>query len=215
MSRKKLSDSKKMLTSIGERLCYMERALGINGNQLAISIGISASYLSTLKYNKTKQGGKDFWHGIRNNFPEWGAFLRRETDNAPVIFTESKDSSMQTAEGKGLFGTTKFHDGPEGRVVVTEFAPGNKADHQDRDADPLLAAIADLKAIFDSGDPVLIPAIKANLAAFRQAARDKGTRQELAQLLKAHTVLMREVEELKRKGDAGAGVDDTGTDHTG
>ena len=52
--------------------------------------------------------------------------------------------------------------------------------------DPFIQAMSDIKEIFDSGDPILIPAIQANLNAFKRALlREK----QFAQILKENREL--------------------------
>jgi hypothetical protein len=135
---------------------------------------------------------------------------------------DTDEVPTQAAEDEGRSRNTIFHTSKMGQL--------------DEEIDPLLAAIANLKAVFDSGNPVLISAIQANLATFWKAANDKEIRQELKQLRKAYTELLKahaelskehaelskehaelsnEVRALKQRGDAGSGdLDDTGTDPT-
>ena len=64
----------------------------------------------------------------------------------------------------GLYGRTRHHEIEGKKQSVTLFEPKG-AD------DPFAEAVSGLRRIFDSRDPVLIPAIQANIRAFQISAR--------------------------------------------
>jgi len=61
----------------------MKNILGIRQRELAKNIGVTESYITSLKKAKIKYGGIKFWDGIRKNYPLWEPFLRGEEPNPP------------------------------------------------------------------------------------------------------------------------------------
>jgi hypothetical protein len=86
----------------------------------------------------------------------------------PVGHREAKDKD-------GLFGRTKHLDVEGSRFTVTTHEP-------DPD-NPFLKPMAMLTEILASGDPVLVPAIQANLRAFQTAIRKERKLTEYSQQL--------------------------------
>jgi len=90
-------------------------------------------------------------------------------------------------------GGCELHDPTEEYIVNTPLrpaaanVPGPKPN--DNGIDPVIRAMSDIKDIFDSGDPILIPAIQANLSAFKRALLRE---QQFVQV-------MRENKELKER----------------
>lgn len=80
------------------------------------------------------------------------------------------------------------------RVPVAEIPPSYEK--QLNGIDPYLQAIADVKEIFDSEDPILIPAIQANLHAFKRAVKRE---QQFAQVLKENEELRNRMSTLEEK----------------
>ena len=60
--------------------------------------------------------------------------------------------------------------------------------------DPAIQAMADIKEIFDSGDPILIPAIQANLHAFKRALLRE---RQFEQILKENEELKSRISKLE------------------
>ena len=96
-------------------------------------------------------------------------------------------------DGEGLWGKTHHREVEGTRLTITEFEP---KDGQAQD--PFLAAITDLREIFDSRDQVLIPAIQANIRAFQLSARREHQNARQARQIKA---LQDECDELKKRFD--------------
>jgi transcriptional regulator with XRE-family HTH domain len=74
----------------------------------------------------------------------------------------------------GLYGKTEQIIAGGKNFNVTSFSPsggdpGESSNHQD----PFIAAVAALKEIYDSNDPVFVPAIASNIRAFNMAVFNK------------------------------------------
>ena len=104
-----------------------------------------------------------------------------------------KTGGIELQDGEGLWGKTRHREVEGTHLTITEFEP---KDGQAQD--PFLAAITDLREIFDSRDQVLIPAIQANIRAFQLAARREHQNTRQARQIKA---LQDECDELKKRID--------------
>jgi len=78
------------------------------------------------------------------------------------------------------------------RVPIAEIPP--VYEQRQNGIDPYLQAIADVKEIFDSEDPILIPAIQANLHAFKRAVKRE---QQFSQILKENEYLRSRMSSLE------------------
>lgn len=78
------------------------------------------------------------------------------------------------------------------RFSVAEIPP--VYEQRQNGIDPYLQAIADVKEIFDSEDPILIPAIQANLHAFKRAVKRE---QQFSQILKENEDLRSRMSSLE------------------
>jgi len=96
-------------------------------------------------------------------------------------------------DGEGLYGKTHHHEVEGAHLTVTEFKP---ADGQAQG--PLRAAMEGLGEILESNDPILIPAIQANIRAFQLSAR-----RERHNAQQAHQIVQQsnEIKALKERLD--------------
>jgi regulator of replication initiation timing len=67
-------------------------------------------------------------------------------------------------------------------------------DYGDTGIDPVIQAMSDIKDIFNSGDPILIPAIQANLNAFKRALLRE---QQFAQVIQENRELKERIAKLE------------------
>jgi hypothetical protein len=67
-------------------------------------------------------------------------------------------------------------------------------DYSDTSIDPELQAMSDIKDIFASGDPILIPAIQANLNAFKRAILRE---QQIAQVIEENRLLKERISKME------------------
>ena len=107
------------------------------------------------------------------------------------IYKEGPTHQPEFKDRDGLFGRTKQMDVGGQKFAVTTHDP----DHPSAEA----VAISALMEILGSGDPVLVPAIQANLRAFQAAARKEAQlseQKEQIQLLKS------ECDEFRKKNSA-------------
>jgi len=70
--------NQKKITVFKKRINDMKNILGIRQRELAKNIGVTESYITSLKKAKIKYGGIKFWDGIRKNYPLWESYLRGE-----------------------------------------------------------------------------------------------------------------------------------------
>jgi transcriptional regulator with XRE-family HTH domain len=75
-----------------------------------------------------------------------------------------KISTKNYPENHGSLNTYMLSENKKNSYPVTSPSGSN-----DSGIEPSLQAMSDIKEIFDSGDPILIPAIQANLNAFKRA----------------------------------------------
>ncbi len=71
-------------------------------------------------------------------------------------------------------------------------------DHSPPGIDPALQAMSDIKDIFASGDPVLVPAIQANIVAFKRALQREH---QFAQLIEENRELRERIANLEAQVD--------------
>lgn len=98
-------------------------------------------------------------------------------------FYEDENSS----EEKHLSGVTSIIQRPAAAMLP---AP----DYSDTGVDPVIQAMSDIKDIFASGDPILIPAIQANLNAFKRALMRE---QQFSQVIKENKALNERITNLE------------------
>ena len=92
MSSKKLHNSEIKLSKLGKRLMELQKHENINQTQLANKLGISNSYLTEIKYQRTKKGGLKFWDAIRREFSEWEDYLRNDVKISKKLIMVSEPS---------------------------------------------------------------------------------------------------------------------------
>ncbi|MFA5183322.1 MAG: helix-turn-helix domain-containing protein [Syntrophales bacterium] len=85
---------------------------------------------------------------------------------------------------------TTYADAPRHPVAALMPVPG----YSSPGIDPALQAMSDIKDIFDSGDPILIPAIQANLSAFKRALMRE---RQFAQVIKENEDLKNRISKLE------------------
>lgn len=93
-------------------------------------------------------------------------------------------------DGDGLYGRTRRHQVDGKDFDVTVHAPGG----EDDGVDSFARAVTGLREIFDSEDPILVPAIEANIRAFRISVHRERQIYEQNKRIK---VLEDECDELK------------------
>ncbi len=103
-------------------------------------------------------------------------------------------NKLELQDGEGLYGKTRQREVEGAPLTITEFEP-----KEGQVKGPLRAAIEGLGEIFDSNDPILIPAIQANIRAFQLSARREYDNTQQARQIKA---LQDECDELKGRIDA-------------
>lgn len=94
-------------------------------------------------------------------------------------------------DDQGLWGKTKHHPVEGQDITITLFEPDGPPS-----ADPFAQAVSGLREIFDSRDPILIPAIQANIRAFQVSARRE---RQLTQQNEKIRKLEDECEDLKNR----------------
>ena len=87
-------------------------------------------------------------------------------------------------DGEGLWGKTRHREVEGVPLTITEFEPKEGQRENVMGMHPHDAAILGLREIFDSNDPVLIPAIQANIRAFQLAARREHQNARQAEQIK-------------------------------
>ena len=107
-------------------------------------------------------------------------FKNKRIDYTPKVASAFRESKSELQDGEGPYGKTHQHDVEGGHLTITEFGP---KDGQVKG--PLRAAMEGLGEIFDSNDPILIPAIQANIRAFQLSARREHDNTQQAQKIKA------------------------------
>ena len=130
------------------------------------------------------KGGRDFWDGIRNTFPDWEHILRNNVKTPPE---KPQDAPGSTIVDKGIHRHgSQFQD----RQKTLKSSHSIETDIHMlggfRKASKLLLEI------YDSEDPIFIRAIVANLQAFRQSVRRQKTLESQS----------KEIEQLNAKCDA-------------
>jgi len=102
-------------------------------------------------------------------------------------------------DGNGLYGRTRRHDLPDGDLDVTLFEP----EEGDDEADSFARAVGGLREIYDSKDPIIVPALHANIRAFRLAVHRERQIHEQSLRIKALEdecdVLKDRLENLEKK----------------
>ena len=137
-------------------------------------------------------------------------------------YTKVEQEGLPSADGKGLWGQTRHHDVDGQQIDVTLFTPPSTQPSPDPGAlNPFVRGVGALQTIFDSGDPLLISTIQANLTAFEQAAlKDQFLREQSLRIQKLEEeceALKKQISDLKKlieEGDAPAGAAKTRTDTT-
>jgi transcriptional regulator with XRE-family HTH domain len=135
-------------------------------------------------------------------------------------YSKGKQEGLPSAEGKGLWGQTRHHDVDGKQIDVTLFTPPSTQPSPDpRVLNPFVRGVGALQTIFDSGNPLLISAVQANLTAFEQAAlQDRYLAEQSKKIQKLEEeceVLKKKIDTLEKStnaGDAGAGTAKIGTD---
>ena len=131
-------------------------------------------------------------------------------------------SNVPSADGKGLWGQTRHHVVDGKQIDVTLFTPPNTPPSTDPGAlNPFVKGVGALQTIFDSGDPLLISTIQANLATFEQVAqKDQFLREQSKRIQNLEDeceALKKQISDLKKRieaDDTESGVVETGIDPT-
>ena len=155
-----------------------------------------SSRIKELRYNLPKRDGN--------------IVLQREVaKEAGISISSYQQAEKGFIPGRAvLTALSEYFNKPKKYIEKGQVAPGpeaaapfreSKLELQDGQAqDPFLAAITDLREIFDSRDQVLIPAIQANIRAFQLSARREHQNTRQAHQIKA---LQDECDELKKRID--------------
>jgi transcriptional regulator with XRE-family HTH domain len=170
MSRKKTHKSELDLNKIGGRIAFIRLENGLSHKEFADSLEISASNLSEVENHKHNPSYIPITR-IVNKFnvnPMW--LLSGEGD------TYIKDNKAAGDQGSGVSIYNKDIDLNIGVSAVVEesslvnYSKPHRSQIPDTGhIDDFAVAVGQLKEIYDSHDPVLIPAIQANLRAFQSA----------------------------------------------
>lgn len=154
MSRKKIQDIEKNLSDIGKRLISLETCLNLTQTALSSKLNLSSSYLTEIKYGRSK-GGLKFWDAIRRELPKWESFIRGETDISPCVDDADSDKiteAFQIKEVQASYSKLQNTSKTERRINVKD----RQALHQMLDT------------ILDHGSPTTIDAIVSNLQQFTE-----------------------------------------------
>lgn len=79
-------------------------------------------------------------------------------------------------------------------IVQKTYPLSSASSSNDSGIEPSLQAMSDIKEIFDSGDPILIPAIQANLNAFKRALLRE---RQFAQILEENKNLISRIDRME------------------
>lgn len=164
----------------------------------AINCGMNPNQIYNY-LNGDQLPGMDFFRKMKRAYP-WVSIddlinEESEVENInnniePVIGL----GAHELADEEGLYGKTRQREVEGTPLTITEFEPKNG-----QMKGPLRAAMEGLGEIFDSNDPILIPAIQANIRAFRISARRERQNAQQARQIK---VLEDECDGLKERLDA-------------
>jgi len=185
--------------TISERIKLIRGSL--SQSDFGAQIGVSQSAVQNYESGQIPKG--DVLQRIHQNFKVNINWLLTDEGN-PSIEKERhgsfKTGGIELQDGEGLWGKTRHREVEGTHLTITEFKP------KDGQAQgPLLAAITGLSEIFDSNDPILIPAIQANIRAFQLSARRERQNSQLAGQVKAlqaeYKALQVECDELKKRID--------------
>ena len=187
----------KIHEKLGWLVSELKKRKGISAKQIALKVGIDPS--SFYRYMKGKNEPPiSFLTKLQNAYPDlvdivW--FIRDDVEEPSSWFGGDED---------GPHGKTK-----EAKVNGKQFTLINHElkRHSDFPSEPDFGdAVEGLREIYDSRDPVLIPAIEANIRAFRTSSRrERQIQQQQAQIRQINDKcdgLIERIEELDAKLDA-------------
>ena len=165
--------------------------------EFAKKIDVDVSTISNWISGKNLPKG-DTLQRIHQKFNVDLNWLLSDEEN-PYIEREGREvfeaRGIELQDGEFPWGKTRQHD-IKGTppLIITEFKP-----KEGQGTGPLQAAMEGLGEIFDSNDPILIPAIQANIRAFQLSARREHQNARQANQIKA---LQNKCDALKKRLDA-------------
>jgi len=190
--------------TISERIKLIRGSL--SQSDFGAQIGVSQSAVQNYESGQIPKG--DVLQRIRQKFKvniDW--LLTGE--GKPYIEREGREvfetGGIELQDGEGPWGKTREHD-VEGAppLTVTAFEPKD-----DQVKGPLRAAMEGLGEIFDSNDPILIPAIQANIHAARISVQREYQNTRQAQQIKdledKNDEFKKRLEDLERKSEDNPG----------
>ena len=164
--------------TISERIKLIRGSL--SQSDFGAQIGVSQSAVQNYESGQIPKG--DVLQRIHQNFKVSIDWLLTGEGN-PSIEKERyggfKTGGIKLQDGEGLWGKTRHREVEGSHLTITEFKP-----KEGQAQGPLLAAITGLSEIFDSNDPILIPAIQANIRAFQLSARREHDNTQQTQKIK-------------------------------
>ena len=202
--------------SIGKRIKLVRGAL--SRPKFGQKIGVSQTTLQNYETKNHIPKG-DTLQRIHN---EYGVDLNWLLTGEGESYNKGKQEGFPSADGKGLWGQTRHHVVEGKQIDVTLFTPPNTQSSPDPGAlNPFIRGVGALQTIFDSGDPLLISTIQANLTAFEQAAqKDQFLREQSLRIQNLEDeceALKKQISDLKKlikEGNVRADTANIGTDTT-
>ena len=165
--------------NIGKRLTEAREKKSLTQLQAADLVGISERSLQGHEANEHRPSDntiKRYAHIYkRSRF----YLLTGEIDHVSEGIPLYQKSKSELQDGEGPWGKTRRRDVEGTHLTITEFEPKNG-----QMKGPLRAAMEGLGEIFDSNNPILIPAIQANIRAFQLSARRERQNIQQSQKIK-------------------------------
>lgn len=167
MSRKKIRDISLDLKKIGNRIFYVRDILKLNQVEFAKKVGISKSNISNIENHKYEP-----------SYQTLGKIVEKCGISSLWLLT-CKGPPLEHTQDVSLSLAAVYGENDGRRAVVDHVASGeapfstlvNPTSVEGAGIDPFAEAVSGLKEIFESNDRVLVPAIEANIRAFRIAVR--------------------------------------------
>ena len=195
-----IMENKEKDEQFAERLFKLRSALpSINRKIVGQKVVAERVGISEGSYNRAERGyipGKAVLFSLAIYFNVTVDYLKgEEVDHIPEELLPHQEIKYELQDGEFPWGKTRQHD-IKGTppLIVTEFKP-----KEGQVTGPLRGAIEGLGEIFDSNDPILIPAIQAKIRTFQLSARREQQNAQQARQIKA---LQDECDELKKRFDA-------------
>lgn len=138
--------------TLGDRIRRIRKGLGLNQTDFAKKLGMGTATAISKYEDNTRTPDKD-------KLIQIAKFGKISLDE---LLMDTKTVDGRHEEHK----KDSFSEPPIHSAAILIPSP---VDQKSALVDPAVQAMADIKEIFDSGDPILVPAIQANLNAFKRA----------------------------------------------